>query len=172
MICSSQRSSMLSATSSFFIRWFVCRPESREGECPAHGWPCRFPDLQAVEKIKALEKKLATALEQCSGEPAPRVLTLRNILLNFLTAEVNLVDGAHGSWRMKKNPKKLISRHSHEEESSPQCDTIGLPVKCVISASFQYLPTLQMCSFTCVLPCQVEFTTPKIGTMNASKFSY
>lgn len=88
---------MLSVTSSFFISWFVCRPESREGECPAHGWPCRFPDLQAVEKIKALENKLATALEPCSGEPAPPVLTLRNTLLNFLTAEVNLVDGAHGS---------------------------------------------------------------------------
>lgn len=88
---------MVSVASSFFIRWFVCRPESRGGECPAHGQPCRFPYRQAVEKIKALEKKLATALEQCSGEPAPPALTLRNILFNFLTAEVNLVDGAHGS---------------------------------------------------------------------------
>lgn len=105
LICSSHRCSTLSVTSSFFIWWFVCRPESREGECPVHGWPCRFPDLQAVKKIKALEKKLTTALEKCNEDPAPPALTLRNTLFNFFTAEVNLVNGAHGSWRMKKTQR-------------------------------------------------------------------
>lgn len=88
---------MLSVTSLFFIRWFVCKPESKEGEYPAHGWPCRFPSLQAVEKIKTLEKKPPADLEQGSWEPTSPALTLRNVFFNFLTAEVNLFDGAHGS---------------------------------------------------------------------------
>lgn len=180
LIYSSHRGSTLSVPSSFFIWWFVCRPESREGECPAHGWPCRFPDLQAVEKIKPLEKKAlelkkkATAFKQCSGEPATLVLTLRNILFNFLTAEVNLVDGAHGSWRMKKTQrcwhKGIVMRKSpahsapvwHCRAASKICDLSIISTSPNASNVFFYLRASR----------QVKFTTPKIGTMSTSKFSY
>lgn len=43
-----------------------------------------------------LEKKPPTAPEQCICEPVPPALTLRNAFVKFLTAEVNVVDGAHG----------------------------------------------------------------------------
>jgi len=101
---------MLSVTSLFLIRWFVCRPESREGEYPAHWWPCRFPSLQAVKKIKTLEKKPPSTLKQRGWEPTPPGLTLRNVVFIFLTGGVNLVDGTHGSWRDEKKPKVCCTK--------------------------------------------------------------
>lgn len=172
---------MLSVTSSFLIRWFVCRPESREGEYPAHWWPCRFPSLQAVKKIKTLEKKPPTTLKQHRWELTPPGLTLRNVVFIFLTAGVNLVDGAHGSWRDEKKPKELVApkmlmeRHSSEEESNPQCGTIGLLVNRVKSASSQHLLLLHLCHFTCVLTgklsphhknCNVGITTSSYYTLS------
>lgn len=97
---------MFSVTSLFLILWFGCRPESREGEYRARWWPCILPFPQAVKKTKTSEVKPHTPPKQ---EPIPPALTLRNVFFIFLTAEVNLVDGAHGSWRDEKKPKKLVA---------------------------------------------------------------